>query len=34
MGQREVSVSRQSDMQSVWKVVGGIIFTEEKKNDN
>jgi hypothetical protein len=35
MGQREVSVSRQSDMQCVWKVVGGVIFNhnEEKKDE-
>ena len=35
MGQREVSLSRQSDMQSVWKVVGGLIFSQtEEKKDN
>jgi dolichyl-phosphate-mannose--protein O-mannosyl transferase len=30
LGQREVSLTRTNDMQSVWKIVGGIIFNSSE----
>jgi hypothetical protein len=33
LGQREVSLQTTNDLQSIWKVVGGIIFTEDKNNE-
>lgn len=30
MGQREVSLTNTSDMQATWKIVGGIILSENK----
>ena len=33
LGQREVSLTNSNDIQSVWKVVGGIIYTISQEDD-
>jgi hypothetical protein len=34
LGQREVSLTDSNDMQCTWKVAGGIIFSEDKKESS